>query len=152
MMSLILLRPLTELFPPATSKLTSDSTALVSGMCKSTASNVGRSAIPEYLGRNPDCHCGNAPGEFPPESLDLEMPALMKLSDVHVYMEGNACVWASKDLIAIQAPERCLHSLWFSRPGIVRELLSGDVFEVQNQKVCRWFQKWNAQAFSYLEQ
>lgn len=116
------------------------------------ATVAGRAAIMEYLARHPACLCGNKPGEFPPEAFDQKLAELMEQAGVHIYMEGNACVWASEDLITIQTPERGVHSLRFPRRGKVRELLSGDVFDIQAQKIRRSFQDWGVQVFSYLKQ
>ena len=115
------------------------------------ANVAGRAAIMEYLARHPDCLCGNKPGEFPPEAFDQKLLELMEIAKVHTYFDGNACVWASEDLIAIQTPERRVHSLRFPRSGTVRELLSGDVFEIQSHEVPRSFKDWNVQVFSYIK-
>lgn len=105
--------------------------------------------IQKYLENN-DCLLGNAVGEFPPENFNAELPGLMKRAGVHRYLEGNANVWASTDLIQIQTPERRTHTLHLPHNGNVKELLSGDVLEIKNKQIERSFKEWDVQVFARI--
>jgi hypothetical protein len=111
--------------------------------------NEARASIQQYLEQN-DCLLGNAVGEFPPETFNSELPALMERAGVHRYLEGNANVWSSTDLIHIQIPERRTHTLHFPHNGCVKELLSGDVLEIKNNTIERSFTEWDVQVFARM--
>jgi hypothetical protein len=109
----------------------------------------GREIIQKYLEKN-DGLLGNEIGEFPPETFNAELPALMQRAGVHRYLEGNANVWASTDLTQVQTPERRIHTLHFPHNGTVKELLSGDVLEIKNNKIERSFIEWDVQVFARI--
>jgi len=109
----------------------------------------GREMIEKYLQKN-DCLLGNPVGEFPPENFNAELPGFMERAGVHRYLEGNANVWASTDLIQIQTPERRIHTLHFPQNGTVKELISGDVLEIKNNQLDRSFTEWDVQVFARI--
>jgi hypothetical protein len=74
----------------------------------------------------------------------------MERAGVHRYLEGNANVWSSTDLIHIQIPERRTHTLHFPHNGCVKELLSGDVLEIKNNTIERSFTEWDVQVFARM--
>lgn len=107
----------------------------------------GREIIQKYLQKN-DSLLGSAIGEFPPENFNAALPSFMERAGVHRYLEGNSNVWASSDLIQIQTPERRIHTLHFPQNRTVKELLSGDVLEIKNNRIERSFIEWDVQVFA----